>query len=313
MNKPILLTKYDLLERVEITSKKIDDIYLTKDNWSNQIIREGMFSILVSSFEILLNDLLSMVLREIPGKLPKKEMLFTKEEIINNDLVTRLVDKYLIGVNYKSLSSFVSEFKKTLGITLRSWNTNKDNVVEYKATRNLLLHNDLFLNSEYQSKSGPDNRAKDWDRMNPKRLDIPNKYFEEAINTFRILVVDIKSEISTKFQKQTRIKIFKGVWEYLFESPIIGFHNWIEVDAVHDRILGWKQDNEWYGNLSDSEKMFIDFISENFFQTYPPNRGPNWRISYPMLRSLDSQRLSNLNFLISNSEKIFRILCKKRV
>jgi hypothetical protein len=165
----------------------------------------------------------------------------------------------------------------------------------------------LFINTEYTNKAGPESRRKNWNGKDKERLSIDPDYFEKCILLFNELFSEIKSVLAEKYSKQTRTNIFKSIWEHLFKSPIMKFDDWIEIDLEKDEITGWRKDNRWYVNLSHSEKIFIDFIGENFMQSHPPKQFENWELSYPLLRCLGSYKFNDLQFLIANSHKIFKL------
>jgi hypothetical protein len=158
------------------------------------------------------------------------------------------------------------------------------------------------------NKAGSESRIKKWDGRDRIRLSIEVEYFDRCISLLLEILGEIKSAIAEKFAKQTRVNIFKDIWEFLFKSKIMNFSDWIEVDVDEDRIVGWKKENIWYDQLANSEKIFIDFISENFMLTHPPKLSEDWKLSYPILKSLDTRHSNNLNYLVANGDRIIRIL-----
>jgi hypothetical protein len=140
MNVPILLSKYDLVNRIDLAIKKIHDIQQTKEYWSNQIVRESMFISLFSSVEICINDLIAILFEGIPSKIPKSDMTLSKDDILKGTSIKEFIEKYLLNIAYKSLNDYFKEFEKIFGLNIISWQKHKNVIIEHKATRNLLIH-----------------------------------------------------------------------------------------------------------------------------------------------------------------------------
>ena len=314
MNKPSLLTKYEYSDRIDLSLQKIADIDQSIDESSNLLIIEAIFVTLIASFEICLSDLLQMDLLAYPKKLPKLELSFTKEEVLHEKKINIEVNKYIQTLGYKSLEDYMGIFQKQFHIQLMKWSEHKSKLLEFKARRNLLLHNDLIVNLTYLQQSGSSALATESDMRYDKRLKITNNDIKEVVRIILELLTDIKDALNLKMKNATRINTFKKLWDYLFKSKIMDFYDWILTDESEDKILGWKKDNKWYGNISYSETMFIDFLGENFFcGEFPPRDfSQNWRLSYPMMRSLDARRMDDFEFLVANFDDICKVLQRER-
>lgn len=313
MDKLSLLTKYDFSDRIDLTFQKIGHIQESINKTSPSIIIEGIFVTLFASFEICLSDLLSLELLAYPQKLPKLELPFTKEEILQGKKLNIEISKHVQALGYKSLKAYMVEFQKIFSIELKKWSEHEDKIIEFKARRNLLLHNDLIVNLMYLQQSGVCTLATEKDMHEKTRIEVTYNDVKQVSQMLSELLTELKNSLNTKMKSATRIATFRKLWECLFNSKIMKFDEWVDIDESEDKIIGWKKENRWYHHLSGSETMLIDFISNNFFYgAFPPRDLGNWQLSYPMLRLFDNKRCSDFEFLVANFDDICKVLQRER-
>ena len=102
--KPILLTIYDLKKPIDTTKNKLIEIFneLKKDHLGKVSI-QGLFILGISSFEIMISEMLTYYLCCIPQKLESKDMKFSKEDLLGENIIDVYVEKTIISLIYKRL------------------------------------------------------------------------------------------------------------------------------------------------------------------------------------------------------------------
>jgi hypothetical protein len=141
MNKPILLTKYELLSPIEQALKRLEKIRERKAINEDSIILEGLFVLANSTFENSILDTLKILFKHIPDKLDIKEEKITKDILLGGDPLAETIEKRIISVSYSNLKEVLNYFIQITGISEGDIFTNYYNkLCEIKASRNLLLH-----------------------------------------------------------------------------------------------------------------------------------------------------------------------------
>lgn len=261
MKKPNLLIKKDLVVPINQALDRIEKIRERKASSEDQIILEGLFVLAVSSFENSLSDTLKIYLNSFPYKLDSKIENLTKEDLLEGDPLDKVINSKINSISYKNLKEMLDYFLKTIALPESSIPSNLfENLLEIKATRNLLIHNNLIVNSQYIESSGTKYRS-----INPgERLKIDQDYLFKSITTLRDILQKIVDQIFIKYQKYTYLHAVKKLWEFMFPTPVMQFENEWVLDEDHDLIHSYNKESSRRNNLSGSEELLFGIWLSHF-------------------------------------------------
>ena len=155
-NIPRLITIYELNSIIENGYNQIRNIKNALADNNSEFALKGMFTLVITQFEILLLDLTSKIIKFYPEKL--SELL--KKDNETNDLqfsnlgIEKYIDFKIYKLGYKNIEEILDKLLKLLNFKQEKETDflNQqmiDNLVEIKETRNLLLHNNLIVNQFY--------------------------------------------------------------------------------------------------------------------------------------------------------------------
>jgi hypothetical protein len=272
MNRPILLQKKDLIKPIEQALERIEKIRQRKMNNDDSIILEGLFALGVSSFENSISDTLRILLTNIPDKLDIKSEHISKEQLIDGDPLKQAIENKVNAVSYKNLSDILKYFSKTTGINENIVTADELNsLTEIKATRNLLIHNNLIENSFYRDTSGPNKRQPNGAN---RRLRIDQDYLFQSLVIMRTILGKYKTELLIKYADYTKVNAIKKLFSYIFQTPIMIFENEFDVDLERDVISYIKPETSRKAGLSSSERLFFDvWVAHSHGNGFEFNRG----------------------------------------
>lgn len=276
MEKPILLLKNNLIKPIEQALERVEKIRQRKESNNDSIILEGLFVLAVSSFENSLLDTLRILLFNIPEKLDFKSENISKDELIDGNPLKQAVENKINSVSYKNLTEVQKIFAKTTGLPENIISISLTNkLLEIKATRNLLIHNNLIINSIYKEIAGPNQR----EANAGNKLIIDQDYLFASLTTLRDILNKYKVKLLEKYSDFTKISAIKKLFSYIFTTPIMIFDNEFEVDNQNDSISGLKNSNR-RNSLSGSEKFYYDiWIAHSHGTRFEFNSGQLYSIS----------------------------------
>jgi len=255
MIKPILLQKKELIKPIKQAQERIEKIRLLKIDNTDSIILEGLFTLGVSSFENSIIDTLRIILKNIPEKLDIKNESISKEHLINGNPLELAIEKKINAISYKNLPDILNYFSLIMGLPKNIIPKDElDTLIEIKATRNLLMHNNLRTNSFYLETAGVKKREDILD----KRLTISQDYLYNSIIAMRSILNVFKIQIEQKYLKYTRVHAIKELFKYIFQTPIMKFDNEFEVDIDGDYTFVSEKGKSRNKGLSSSERLFYD-------------------------------------------------------
>jgi hypothetical protein len=278
MNRPILLQKKHLIKPLDQALERIEKIRQRKMNNDDSIILEGLFALGVSSFENSIIDTLRILLTNIPDKLDIKSEPISKEQLINGNPLKQAIENKVNSVSYKNLVDIIGYFTKTTGINEHIVSENELNsLLEIKATRNLLIHNNLIENSFYIETAGVNRRQPNgMDR----RLQISQDYLFESLVVMRTVLGKFKTELSAKYTDYTRISAIKKLFTYIFQTPIMVFDDEFEVDVQNDVLSNLKPETSRKNGLSSSERLYYDiWVAHSHGNGFEFNNGKFFNIA----------------------------------
>ena len=288
MKKPILLTKYDLVVPIKQALDRLEKIRQRKAVNDDKIILEGLFVLAVASFENSLNDTLKVLLTHIPEKLDSKLDNISKEDLIEGDPLQKAIQNKVNSISYKNLREIIDYFIKTTSINDNSISDVQfEKLQEIKATRNLLLHNNLKINNIYNETSGPLRRS---GREN--RLEIDQNYLYLSIVTLKDILQAFSSELVEKYNNYTRVNAVKNLWTFMFNTPVLVFENEWEIDYENDFVKSYRHEQSNRSSLSGGEEFLFSIWLSHF-------NGDRLRTDFRNFYHLDNWNREKLGFFMS--------------
>lgn len=292
MKKPILLQKAKLVQPIEYALERIEKIRCKKENNSNDsIILEGLFTLAVASFEHSINDTLKILLTQIPDKLDFKSESIIKSELIEGNPLNLAIESKVNSISYKSLPDIIRYFTKTVDISENLVSEDEMNqLIELKATRNLLIHNDLKVNSIYDETAGPNKR-----KGNGGRLIIDQDYLFNSLLVIRTILEKIRFELLEKYKDYTKIRAIKSLFNFIFNTSVMNFDHEFAIDVEKDQVSYIKRKTSRKDSLSSSERLFFNiWVAHTHSDQFEFQRGAFF--------NLDDKNLKKMAFLIDNIE-----------
>lgn len=157
----------------------------------NQDLYYSVFVFLVAQVEAYLNDIISLTLKFDNRRLKTRVqgIEHTKnidiEDVLDcdskDDLINSIIKKELVSLFYASPAQQFEYMRRVLGVELAD--EIKNNWIEFKATRDLIVHNSGIINDVYLRKCGSFGRG-----TLGKQISIDKKYFEHAIAMMKSLI-----------------------------------------------------------------------------------------------------------------------------
>lgn len=228
MKVPNILLVNDLLKPIKDSVVVIDNSCIQVELASSDIVEKSIFSYVVSLFEILQTEILTIILDAFPEKIKKTEFQIKKDDLSTDifQIKKGKIEQYIQDLSYNNINEYMKTFFETLSIKPIN-NNETELIVEIKETRNLLLHNNLKVNSTYQRKAGTHKREAKYGGYLP----LPKEYILTSINTIKTAILHIEQELKTKYAKYNKHYVLKNLWEYLFKSPILKYDDYWQNDS----------------------------------------------------------------------------------
>ncbi|WP_101696241.1 hypothetical protein [Clostridium minihomine] len=255
--------------KADTSIQEIENVlYQLKTN-ENKIVLKSLFVYGVSTFENALSDILKEFFKAFPEKIPESSFSFSKEHIINNtDIILDIfLESAINKLTYGSLEKYLSTFTQVLAIDKIEQDIDK--LIEIKETRNLMVHNNLIVNSIYLSKCKPSCIRADEKKIS-KELPFDKDYAYNSIELCAIILRDcIVIPLEKKYNSYTKIKAMKEIWEYLFNSLILEFDDYWEYDKLGN-LKSFKLDEEdimsyFKISFSTTEKILVSQIMLHYW------------------------------------------------
>lgn len=216
-----------------------------------------------SLFEGYLLDLASEMLLCFPDKLRDSEYRLKDLVMEPGDFLANTVEKQIDALGYKRFDVIVERVMALFqGKPFSSPSVMV--VQEFKATRDLYVHNRGEWNSTYAAKAGSAAR-RDPGRGKPMPLD--QAYVEAATVAMLRLIADFHAQGPRQYERFTRVKALKEMWAATALAEIMPFSDAWTVDHASDiprpnsRATGWA----W----SHSERALYDFFLRIYSDRYP--------------------------------------------
>lgn len=145
------------------------------------------FQHFVSLFERFVFDFLRVWLTDDPRSLSGKQLEFRTvlDAADQNEIVTAVVQKEVLGVTYKRVADWFKYLEKIAQLGCPSQDQIKQ-LAEIKASRDVLVHNNGIANSIYVDKSMGCARCAEGDK-----LELPEQYHRDSWQLLKKVVTDL--------------------------------------------------------------------------------------------------------------------------
>jgi hypothetical protein len=252
---------------------------------------QGLFVLAISSFETMLADNYQYFIRNVPGAFDFKSVPLQKDSLLDAatpaELIEEQVERHVVALSYERFTVFFGKVTKALGISQPDFGTDLlDRIIEAKETKNLLLHNNLRVNSIYIEKAGPAARA----REAGGTLSLTRDYVDARLHDLGTLASEVMDRLRQTYANYTRLRALRELWSYLFTSPVMKFDDYWEVDEAAGRVVAIRK-SAYEQHLAHSEQMFLAVLRHHF--TGAPQNGPPI-----MMYSLDTKRRNDMLYLL---------------
>jgi len=259
---PDLLIIKKLISPIDLSQKKLQEISAHISDLKSEVIVHGLFVMAVSSMEVMISDVLEYFLRSFPKKLPSNDFKFEKDIFFDNyfTLLRKAAESHITGLSYKSFDDY---FKKALEHFSIDWadfiDTFGNDIKEIRATRNLLLHNNLIVNDQYFDTAGPRARGS----ARGSSLKVNKSYLQMTVEIILRFEEQLKEKLLDKYNGYTKINANKRLWSFLFTSPVMPYDDFWDYDEKADHIYALKK-GKYENNLSNSETLLLSLWRAHF-------------------------------------------------
>jgi hypothetical protein len=292
--KPELLTVSQLREPVARARSLLAGIEAESTGpGTHDAVLWGLFTLAVSSLEVLTTDLLKVFMWTKPIDLSKLEGLqVRRDDRIPYDALAAQVDKAVTNACKGASADQLMPIVKELGLRLSISRRSRGLLTEMRATRNALLHHGLEYTDSYARSAGRLARSP-YLSDDEKRLYLPldQPYVRACVTEIKSAIDRLGRAIDTRYGNYTRLVALRHLWYYMFWSPILIFDDHWGVDEAGDRVIQGKQ-HPACGGLSSTERMFYGLWKSHF-------HGHTDQLSELKMSYLDSDARERMMFFLS--------------
>lgn len=256
MTKPRLLICSKLIQPTINAENKLKEILTKVETTTDNLVLQGFFTLSISFYEYMIADILFYYLQSFPEKTSKDNYKIDKSVILDSDYLQNITDsiieKEIRELTYQSIKYIFDKFVEFLDIDLEFNQDDLNTLNEMKETRNLLLHNNLQVNSTYLIKTGAMARKK----KEGQTLTIDASYLEKTLLALTKITCAIRSSLNAKYEEYTYVRAIKSLWDYMFDSPVMKFEDYWDIDINRDKIPSFRH-SKYENNLASSETTLL--------------------------------------------------------
>ncbi|EPR69220.1 hypothetical protein [Cyclobacterium qasimii] len=259
--KPTLLLFEDLVEPIRNSIEELNVLSSQLDFIPEQeFLKKGTFVYVISLFESSISECLKRYLMAFPkelndGQISGKESKFMADSIFASELIELLVDDFISKISYESLTEILSKTLKFLKIEADKIEYNNKDLIERKERRNLVVHNNLKIDKKYIriTKSEANKLG--------TQLDIKNEYLVETIYILKNILSQLLSELTENYNCFDKTKLLKGVWYYVFDSPLLNYDMYWNENHV---FVYEQNEKQMIDSLSSGEKTMLAYWMQHY-------------------------------------------------
>ncbi|MFF2093329.1 hypothetical protein [Paenibacillus sp. NPDC058174] len=248
----------ELINDLRVNFEKINDMFgqMNKQNY------EAFFVYSFALFESSICEVVRRILAAFPEKLSdEKQPKLKYSDIINNIYSSNYILYSIIEAEIKSISkgdavALLQKMQKLISIELPF---NKNVIDEVSKYRNKLAHDNTVSKRKYILGSGTSNND--------------SFSLEKAKNLIDVLLnvlSELEQSLKMKYQKYTKYKLIKDLWEEIFKTPLLKFEDCIVIrkstmDKKNDVVgLNFEHLKRSTRSISSGEKFFLAFLLNQY-------------------------------------------------
>lgn len=223
---------YSLLEqKINNSVKEIDEILEKIAIDTSPIILKSVFSFGVSHFENILTTIIKDICRQFPDRIKSKDYKLSQKQIIDEvDVFDLFLDNAINNMTYKDLATFIEKYSE-ITHTQKIDGEKINRLIEIKETRNLIIHNDLKINTTYLEKCENNSFCRADENSLGKPLSLDEQYVRDAIELIRdVIETNIIPDLKERYGNRTQKKAMKELWNNIFNSSILRFEEFWSFD-----------------------------------------------------------------------------------
>lgn len=259
----------DLVEIIQKFKNDISDI--NKKLCDDILVNKGLFIMANSLFEESIRELMNIVLTSFPEKLNLKSITISKKQIC--EIADRgykvILEKELYLIFREGVVSQLNYLIEIIcGIKVKDIDSNIKQIIE-KCYEISLYRNALVHNGGKVSK-GLYGKAKYYKPINQNDINFNTTMIKNFIFDYESFFNFIEKEVCKKFsyyKETTRIQKLKELWYRCFNSPLLIFENYWEIDIEHDLITGLKK-CEKEVSLSSGETVYLSIWRHQYDDSF---------------------------------------------
>ena len=141
-------------------------------------------------------DMLRLVFRGYPKKLAGEDKTVDLNLVLDaasiDEVLSAVIERQIHSVFYERPEKYFKFVESVLSVTIDR--TLRESYAEYKATRDVLVHNEGVINITYLRKAGAHARGRERDV-----IALDDAYFDVAIATMKKLIQSVYSQLLQKF------------------------------------------------------------------------------------------------------------------
>lgn len=256
--KPVILLFDEFIKPIENARMELISIKECINIKNDNFILKGLFVYSTSLFESSLTDCLKKYLIAFPnsiddGSISSKDILFLSNASSASDVLEHLIDNYIHEVSFKNHDKVMDTSLKIMGISNNEITYSRKDLKESKARRNILVHNNLFVDKVYicQASCNPDSYG--------QQLSISSEYLTDVLNLFLDILEQIRTKLCGLFSEYNRERLIKDVWNYVFQSPLLRYDDYwgkgyLDIMGNKDKI----------SSISSGEKTWLAYWIQHY-------------------------------------------------
>lgn len=256
-----ILVCEELINDLRVNIEKIKDmsVKLDKSNY------EAFFVYSFALFESSICEASRRILAAFPEKLSdEKQPKLKNSDIFNNIYSTNYMLDTIIDAEIKSISKgnalvLLQTAQRLMSI---EFTFNRSEIEEVSEYRNRLAHDNTISNREYILGG----RTLKSNALSVEKANI-------LIDILTKILLEVELCIRVKYQKYTKFKLIKDLWEEIFSTPLLKFEKCIlirkDVFDKNRNVVGINFDHleTVVKSISSSEKFFLSFLLQQYSST----------------------------------------------
>lgn len=248
----------ELINDLRANFEKIKEMFeqLNKQNY------EAFFVYSFALFESSICEILRRILAAFPEKLSdEKQPKLKYSDIFKNIYSSNYILYSIIDAEIKSISkgdavTLLQKMQKLISIEL---SYNKIFIDEVSKYRNRLAHDNTASNREYILGSG--GRKNDGFSLEKAKT---------LINVLMNVLSELEMVLNAKYQKYTKYKLIKDLWEDIFKTPLLKFEDCIQIRKstmdMETNVVGLNFEHlkKSARSISSGEKFFLSLLLQQY-------------------------------------------------